>query len=400
MPKVKRDPIQEHLVVPDTNILFDGDKKYPVSPDFDAFWNKHLPQIPLELIVPEVVIGELQFQQTTSAIKLASTIRNQTEDLSGVTQSKYRSVLDDTKIKEQISNKLKKWVKSLNGIVASTPIDNIDWSKMVQRAIWREEPFTFDPKDKVNEKGFRDALILETLVNICVENAGNTKNIVFLCNDYLLRTTAEKRLKSNNKVIFFESLIEFESYIQLTQEKLTNEFVKAIQNHARSKFFTYGDKSSVYFKDDIKKKINTQYKSELSLSVDPLNTGTGFFPSTKPSNWQMIDDRWWIGTSRFSSLNLPNEYHWISRVTYTRLISSSVGGGLLAALSPTIELLETFAFDINWRASVKTDGRFHKISVTSISKGDFTRDPPSDEMLTRWKLERQKKLVESSNTVK
>ena len=179
MPKVKRDPIQEHLVVPDTNILFDGDKKYPVSPDFDAFWNKHLPQIPLELIVPEVVIGELQFQQTTSAIKLASTIRNQTQDLLGVTQFKYRSVLDDTKIKEQISNKLKKWIKSLNGIVASTPIDNIDWSKMVQHAIWREEPFTFDPKDKINEKGFRDALILETLVNISDENAGNTKNIVF-----------------------------------------------------------------------------------------------------------------------------------------------------------------------------------------------------------------------------
>ena len=138
-----------------------------------------MPQIPLELIVPEVVIGELQFQQTTSAIKLASTIRNQTQDLSGVTQFKYRSVLDDTKIKEQISNKLKKWIKSLNGIVASTPIDNIDWSKMVQHAIWREEPFTFDPKDKINEKGFRDALILETLVNISDENAGNTKNIVF-----------------------------------------------------------------------------------------------------------------------------------------------------------------------------------------------------------------------------
>ena len=115
MPKVKRDPIQEHLVVPDTNILFDGDKKYPVSPDFDAFWNKHLPQIPLELIVPEVVIGELQFQQTTSAIKLASTIRNQTQDLLGVTQFKYRSVLDDTKIKEQISNKLKKWNKQPRG---------------------------------------------------------------------------------------------------------------------------------------------------------------------------------------------------------------------------------------------------------------------------------------------
>ena len=69
MPKVRRTPPPVHVVVVDTNILWDKDKKLPVSQAFDAFWRKNSPLIPMTLNVPDVVFGELQFQQTTSALK-------------------------------------------------------------------------------------------------------------------------------------------------------------------------------------------------------------------------------------------------------------------------------------------------------------------------------------------
>jgi hypothetical protein len=69
MPKIRRKPPPQHLVIVDTNILWDKDKKLPVSPAFDAFWGKNSPLLPMTLHVPHVVMGELHFQQTTSALK-------------------------------------------------------------------------------------------------------------------------------------------------------------------------------------------------------------------------------------------------------------------------------------------------------------------------------------------
>jgi hypothetical protein len=60
MPKLRRTP-PPHIVVVDTNILWDRDKKLPVCLAFDEFWRKNSPLIPMTLNVPEVVFGELQF---------------------------------------------------------------------------------------------------------------------------------------------------------------------------------------------------------------------------------------------------------------------------------------------------------------------------------------------------
>ena len=71
-----------------------------------------------------------------------------------------------------------------------TPIPNIDWAAIVESAVWRRPPFTFDAKDKNNEKGFRDAVILETLAHLC-QSTPTDKTVIFVCNDDLLRTTAD-----------------------------------------------------------------------------------------------------------------------------------------------------------------------------------------------------------------
>ena len=84
MPKVKRAPPPPHLVVVDTNILWDKDKKLPVSAAFDEFWNRNSPRIPMSLRVPEVVFGELHFQQTTSAVKTLSNITEGFAEISGI----------------------------------------------------------------------------------------------------------------------------------------------------------------------------------------------------------------------------------------------------------------------------------------------------------------------------
>lgn len=389
MPKVRRVPLPIHVVVPDTNILWDKDKKNPVSPDFDAFWKKNIPRIRLTLAVPEVVCGELHFQQATSAIKAAESVSEQIGLVSGITNVKYETRLDHQKIRKQVGDKLQKWVKGLNGVVIKTPVESIDWSKLVQDAIWRKEPFTFAPKDKDGEKGFRDALILETLLCVCEENKEKSNNVVFLCNDFLLKTAAENRLKQNSKVLIFESLTEFDAYIKLTQQQLTDKFVKSIRHHARSKFFTADDRSTIYYRDNIKQAIKEKYADELSIVTNSSQYAGGLLGLAQPYQRTVTDERWWVNATRFDELIAPREYHWISRITVARLLNGSMArGGLAQAILQSREEIQLIEFDIKWKANVKADGRFHDISVIDIIKVESIQEPTTEDAMARWKLQR------------
>jgi len=385
MPKIKRQPMPLHIVCPDTNILWDQDKKHAATPEFNKFWQANLKLIPLKLVVPEVVMGELHFQQTTSAIKIADSIKNQTSELAGITKSNYLSKHSNTKIRNQVEVKLDKWLKDLNGSASPTPITKINWGDLINQAIWRESPFTYDPKNKDNEKGFRDALILETLVDICKINENNSNNIVFLCNDNELKVSAEKRLSGNNKVLIFESLENFGSYIQLSQEQLTNNFVKSIQSHARLKFFTPDNQSSIYYKNNVIRLIKEKFPEDPIFKQDPTKL-KGLLGLVNV-NQGTISERWWIKETSFKKLIHPNEYCWTSRLTLARLMGNlpSQNEGIFNLLKSNQEL-QLNNFDVEWKAKVKTDGRFHDISLTDIDKGDSTTQAATDELILRWKL--------------
>ena len=197
----RRETPPTHIVTVDTNILWHEDKSFPVSPDFEKFWNENSALIPLELAISEVVIGELKFQQTTSALKRLKTVSAEIEEISKIASFNHINKIKESSVKNQVNDKIDKWLQNFRGSIIEIPINKIDWRKLIDSAIWRAPPFTFDPKDKVNEKGFRDALILETFLSLCQLNSGSDKNIVFVCNDYLLRETAKTLSAGSEKIL-------------------------------------------------------------------------------------------------------------------------------------------------------------------------------------------------------
>ena len=387
MPKVRRNPPPQHLVVVDTNILWDKDKKLSVSPAFDAFWGKNSPLLPMTLHVPQVVLGELHFQQTTSALKALGIITEAFKDLAGITQASYDHKCKEATIRNQVRAKLDRWLKSVGGTELTTPVGHIDWAAVVEGAIWRLSPFMFDPKDQKNEKGFRDAVILETVAHACI-TAKSDKLVIFVCNDYLLRTTAESRLKASNKFLAFESLADFESYIHLTQQRFTNDFVKSIQSHARSKFFLKGDSNCIYHKNDIGKRILTEFGSELDfkdqtkgtlgLLAQAIGTTT---PTTKLTN-----QKFWIGSTQFAKVEGEREFHWTSRVDLVQLFETENSGRLLESAMPIVRRVQINSFDVIWKAKVKADGRFHNIEVIVLEKAQSQSLEATDELVEKYRL--------------
>jgi hypothetical protein len=240
MAKVRRADPLPHIVVPDTSVLWHEDKQHPVCPDFDEFWNLHSPHTPLELAIPETVFAELHFQQTTSALKAVDRITESMTQLSSVAAGSYKHRIDPDKVKDQVGVKLSKWVSGKAGHAVKTPLSSIDWGSVADAAAWRKPPFTFDSKRPELEKGFRDCLILETLLQVSRDNESTNKNVIFLCKDSLLREAAASKLKHRPNVLFFESLADFASYLDLSRQELTTEFVRQIQVRARAKFLYIG----------------------------------------------------------------------------------------------------------------------------------------------------------------
>lgn len=385
MPRVRRTPPPQHIVVVDTNILWDKDKKLPVCIAFDEFWKKNSPLIPMTLNVPEVVFGELHFQQTTSALKALSSINDSFSELAGITSAAYSHKCNEAAIKGQVRAKLEKWLKGHSGHLITTPVATIDWSAVVESAVWRKPPFAFDPKDSKSEKGFRDAVILETLAHTCLSGSiGNT--VIFVCNDYLLRTTAETRLKASKRFLAFESLSDFEAYINLTQQQFTNAFVKAIQSHARAKFYAKGDENCIYLRHDLAKKIQDDYSSDLAYQGQPVGPLTLLTQGNSPASAQMARQLNWIRSTQFSKLEGTREFHWVTRIDVALLYEIESPQGLIGAAMPSIKRIQVVGFDVNWKSNVKSDGRFHDIQLAGIEKKDTQLLEATEENLIEWRL--------------
>lgn len=398
MAKLAREKPLEHIVLPDTNILWHEDKEYAVSPEFELFWDLHLGSIPLTLIIPDVVYGELLFQQTTSATKALEKVTELLGNISSIIQAKHSHTITSAALRSQVENKLKRWLNDRSAVLASTPCSKISWERLIQDAIWRLPPFLQEAKNPKNEKGFRDALILETVADIAA-NGKDEQNVVFLSNDFLLRTTAAERLKSNKNFLAFESLNEFGAYIHLTKENLTNKFVKEIQVKARRKFWNPKDANvdpvaagSIYYRNEISETIYEKFSELINTPVAPPPGPTSPFTLFQPQSWILQDqENWWIGPTQFVSLEDDRCFHWRSTVTLARLFleqrnpSFGVAIGSIPS-TPLQQRILLAPFQISWKSHVKSDGRFHDNEVVEITADAPTFNLATDEELKRWRL--------------
>ena len=295
-----------HVIIPDTSILWCQDKKTVVNPEFDKFWVDHHKLVPLLLVIPEIVRGELLFQQVTSAKKHLEKLTSELGELSAITELKYEFHATADEIRGHLYQKFNHWLEQKKGIIRALP-QQADWAKIAEAAVWRQPPFSYDPKNPDNEKGFRDALILEIL---CDYVARETQNVgmAFVCSDKLLLETAKNRIADDFRCSCYGSLAELSSYVKLTHERHEKEFTTNILKVASKRFFTPNDENCLWSREKIRARLEGEYEQSLKLSADeakewePLNTGT-----------------WFISNAQFSKSSDNGTYHWQSPLNFVRV---------------------------------------------------------------------------------
>lgn len=369
-----------HIVIPDTNILFAQDKREVVAPLFDKFWEEYRPDFNMELIIPEVVKGELLFQQCSSANKSMKEVVKGMAMVSKITDKKYFHRLSESKIKKQVETRFDKWLKGKKGRVERTPTQEINWEKIVTNAIWRVPPFEHDPKKEIQEKGFRDAVILETVIELC-KREKRQHQIAFLCNDKLLRETAEKKLSLDARVSCFESIEQFESYLKLTHEKLADKFIKSLLRKAASKFYTKGSSTCIYFKEKVSEILREKYKLYFDdPNMAQLRVG---LVSINKEKWDPYDNgMYWIYTPQFSKVENKNIYRWISQIHYVQQFTEKFTGLLELSVKKVLIL----QFYITWEAKVYRDGRFRTPHIVETELKNRTFDVALPDQNKQYRL--------------
>lgn len=362
MSKILKKIIAPHHVLIDTNVLFDQDKSNIVNPKFDEFWDLHAADSSLHLVLPEVVIGEILFQQTNSALTTLRRANESFDRLSGVTGNKYSHRVTDSRIKKEARKRFYTWANCKKGFKElPTPINSIDWKKLVNASIWRDPPFSFDPKKTNIEKGFRDALILETIYDYC-QNQPERK-IVFISNDTTLRDATELRLRSHEKFNVFQSLEEFQGYLLLEKENLEQSFIRSVINRADVKFFNQEDSNSLVYKTNliskIRKKFPDKFRDPRQLLTDDFGENAyidGHWRPTGPGTFVIISK------PQFQKIEGENSFFWNSRVKYEK----EYAVGLEWEENDIIKFLHEIYFDIHWKANISINQRFTKMEIIDI----------------------------------
>ena len=205
--------------------------------------------------MPDIVRAELVFRKVEYASQLTADAEKNLRTLARLTSSKEQSVDVRDSLRSKIEDRIDKWCKEIGASIAPIPIDKIDWQRVIEAAIWHLPPFS--PSNVKSEKGFKDALILETAS--AIQAANQKKSVVFVTGDKLLRDAAIKRHAGMDSFTTYERLGDYLSYLKLLSEKAAQKFATKALETAPKVFFDPQSEDCVFLKLGIRETIGERF---------------------------------------------------------------------------------------------------------------------------------------------
>lgn len=162
-------------IIFDTNILFTRDYKDFSIFEFNSVYDEVQGKIErndvidrFELRVPEITVKELFKQQLQSYNSNIETIKNSYSKFDKIYEVGLQ--IDEKFDYENFLEKKKDQYIAHRGIKILSICKEEKFVRIVERALNKEAPF--EGKDKKSDKGFKDALIWESILEFAEENEG------------------------------------------------------------------------------------------------------------------------------------------------------------------------------------------------------------------------------------
>lgn len=252
MPVTKRkrkSKVPELKVVFDTSVLYtgsEGDLLCREAKDIIREHSRHR-DIAISWYLPDVVRHERQFQMQKLAMELLPYIEK-LERLLG-----HNLNITETILMQSVKSTVETQLTDMDLNILQLDPSKVDWDKLKYNSCYRHPPF----QDGQNEKGFRDALIAETFIQLVEASPVTPKvcRVVLVTGDRLLRDAVTARCEGATNVRILVSLEEVKGLVNTLVAEIGEDVVAAYQEKAKKYFFEPNQEKSLYHKLSIGKTI-------------------------------------------------------------------------------------------------------------------------------------------------
>lgn len=359
-----------YIIIADTNALYPRDQRKLVSSSFEKALTDLRKLAMVQLIIPQVVIGELAYQRFVLAKTTLEVANNKLAvlaEITGVSQPKLCSI---EQVKKRILKRYDAWCKVVTARRFAPKVKQAIWSGVVEDAVWRIPPFEHSDDSK-HEKGFRDRVVLEAILQSCSTSANET---VFLCNDGLLKTAVLNRGLKNLTIV--PRLEDYESRIRLQKEKATKEWVNDVFDAATKEFYTDGNDACLYWREKIFELINAR----VADLQPPPSTGEFGAELFQPKAWErQTQEHITLGTTQFEKFE-NGRYRWKTEVSSVAAFS---GKGFLDVL---VENLRISTFSVYWSSRITPEAEIQEAKLENIDLAGKRMILDTVESRSEWSL--------------
>lgn len=211
--------------------------------------------VELKWYLPEIVRHERQFQMTEAADKLIPSL----EKIERLID--HNLALSREKLHAHVNDAVEREVSKLGLQLLPTDPKLVDWTRVMHDSLYRVPPFSKGER----EKGFRDAMILEAAAQL-VKQLPKTPaicRIAIVTDDNLLTDALQERFQSAKNVRLLASEEALQGLINTMVGDVEEDFVSSIQERAEVVFFDSESKDGIFYKEDIRDRIENTYSDAL-----------------------------------------------------------------------------------------------------------------------------------------
>lgn len=355
----------------DTNVIFTGSASDLLRKEITDLITSHssLSDISIEWYLPQTVLQERLFQMRKRGLELLPSIQK-LERLLG-----HNLNITEEIIENRIQDTINKQIENIKLKIFNLQIEKIDWPKIIHNSLNRLPPF----EDNEKEKGFRDALIIETLKQVIAASPSTPSvcRIIYISNDIVCRNAALEISSDKKNVYVFEKAEELVSLINILNSEITEELISTIKNVAQHLFFIKEDKTTLYYTENIRAKISEDYAKELKEKPDAADTrenGTWWInpPGFEKKEKQKI---FWRSLIEVDFINFKTSYEANPQKSLTEIFATKESSSGLFSVSTQkkdkINEGQT-RFEVIWSVTLTTTKKLKSPKIESIKFIDNT----------------------------
>lgn len=223
----------------DTNAVYTGSASYLLRKEVvDLIQeNSRHPDLQVRWIIPEIVRHEREYQMCRQALAFLPTV----EKLERLLGHNLNIAADILRLR--VSEAIKRQLDELHAEVEELDVSRPNWRQLMLDSAYRRPPFDTGE----SEKGFRDALIVETFAQLVEKAPQNPKvcRVTLVTGDARLSEAARIKSQGSTNVRLFSTVDELRGLINTLVSQVDEIFVKGLMPQAE-RLFVGADKDSLY----------------------------------------------------------------------------------------------------------------------------------------------------------